>query len=224
MTGGDHSRQADGGGQAIRRLPTGLYELSPTLPPPQPTLRAHQPAGWGAALFGVAHRWKNVGLLAASTMIGIAGFVTLSIERQGGDSVTEPAVPTQVANLSSPIVDVASVPPRSQAPEARPNPLPVTTAMADAYVQAPLGARSPDNTGSASERRADGPVVNAEAFGSSEAAVSELRSAPTGHIKAEKRKPQAHHAARRGTIKSARRKTHDRSFWDMFFPPLSFRY
>jgi hypothetical protein len=224
MSDGDNSKPADDVGQVIRRLPTGLYELSPSLPRPQPTLQSRQPPRRGVTLFVVGRRWKNVTLLlVASTTIAVAGFVTFSIERRDDDRVTEPVAPTQILNSTLPMVDAASAPPRSDAPEARSDPLPVIAATAEASVQAPLRSRSPDDTGGVNERGADRSVANVEA-GPSEPAAPELRSAPTGQVKAAKRRPDAHHAARRGTIKSARRKTHDRSFWDMFFPPLSFRY
>jgi hypothetical protein len=225
MTGGDNSKPAGDVGQAIRRLPTGLYELSPTLPRPQPTSPPRQWRWRDLALFAVAGRWKNVGLLpVASAMVGVASLVMFSIERQGDDSVTQPAAATQVAHATPLIVDVASAPTRPEAPQARPDPLPATTATAAPPVQVPLRSPSPDDTTSrTNERGAQGSVANVGALGSDERPVSEWRSAPSGRARAEKRRLDAHHASRRGTIKSAQRKIHYRSFWDTLFPPLSFR-
>lgn len=225
MTNGDNSKPADDVGQAIRRLPTGLYELSPTLPPPQPMLRPHEPAVREVGLFAVGRRWKNVRwVLVASAIGGIAGVMILSIEREEGDRVTHPAAATQVAHSASPIVDAARTPARPEAPETSPAPLPLTTAAVDAPVQVPLRSRSPDDTtGGTNERGAEDSVANTGASGAGGPPVSELPSAPASRMRTERRRGDAHHAARGGTIKSARRKTHYRSFWDILFPPLSFR-
>jgi hypothetical protein len=223
MTNGDNSKPADDVGQAIRRLPTGLYELSPTLPPPQPMLRHHEPPRQGVGLFAVGRRWKNVGWVLVASVVGIAGVMILSIERGADDGVTPPAAATQVAHSASPIVDAARTPVRPEAPETSPAPLPLTTAAVDAPVQVPLRSHSADDTtGGVNERGAEGSVANT-ALGAGGPPVLELQSAPGSRMRTEKHRGDAHHAARGGTNKSARRKTHYRSFWDMLFPPLSFR-
>jgi hypothetical protein len=225
MTNGDNSKPADGVGQAIRRLPTGLYELSPALPPPRPMLR-REPSRQGVLLFAVGLHGKTIRwLLVASAAIGIAGLVILlSLERRGADRVTHPAAPTEIVDSASPVVDAARTPATPEAAEAAPARLPLTTAVADAPVQVPLRSRSPDDTRSgASERGADGSVADAGALGAGDSPVSELGSAPASRMRAEHHRVDAHHAVRRGTIKSARRKTHYRSFWDILFPPLSYR-
>jgi hypothetical protein len=226
MTDGDNSKPADGVGQAIRRLPTGLYELSPTLPPPPPMRQYREPSRWEVLFFAVGLHWKMIRRLpVASAMIGIAGLVILlSIERRGSDTVTPPATPTEVVHSASPIVDAATTPATPAAPETGAATLPLTTAAVDAAVQGPLRSRPPDDTGGhASERGADGSVANAGALGAGDSPVLELGSAPASRLRAEKHRVEAHHAVRRGTIKSARRKIHYRSFWDTLFPPLSYR-
>jgi hypothetical protein len=224
MTNSDNSRPADDFGQAIRRLPTGLYELSPTLPPPPPMLRHRESPRRGMALFAVELHWKNIRrLLVASVMIGIA-LMILSIEHQRRESVTYPAAPTQVVHSASPIVDAARTPTRPEGPETGPAPLAVTTAAADAPVQVPPRSHSPDDTrGDANERDTGRSVATPGALGVGDSPVSELPSAPVSRMRARKHRVDAHRAVRRGTIKSARRQTPYRSFWDILFPPLSFR-
>jgi hypothetical protein len=225
MTDGDNSKPADGVGQAIRRLPTGLYELSPTLPPPPPMRQHREPSRRGAVFFAVGLHWKTIRqLLVASAMIGIAGLaILLSIERRGGDTVTHPAAPTEVVHSASPILDAARTPATPAAPETGAAILPLTAAAVDAAVHVPLRSRPPDDTeGGATERGAVGSVANAGALGAGASPVLELGSAPASGMRAEKHRVDAHHAVRRGT-KSARRKTHYRSFWDTLFPPLSYR-
>jgi len=226
MTGGDNSKPAREPGQAIRRLPTGLYELSPTLPRPQPTPPPRQPPWYDMALLAIGRGWQNVGLLlVATTVIGVASLAMFSIERRGDDSVTQPVAATQVANATPLIVDVASAPTRPEALQTRPDPVPVAAATADPLVQIPLRSRSPDDTiGGANERSAEGSVANVGALGSEQRPIADGRSAPSGRTRAQKRRLDAHHASRRGTIKSAQRRTHYRSFWDTLFPPLSFRW
>jgi len=108
MTYNDNSKPSYDAGQAIRRLPTGLYELSPSLQRPQPTLGPHQPARrrriFHEALFcpifldETGSGWKVVRpLLVASVVvpIGIAGLVMLSVEMVA--TIPKPPVETKSA-------------------------------------------------------------------------------------------------------------------------------
>jgi hypothetical protein len=224
MTNGDNSKPTGEVDQAIRRLPTGLYELSPTLLPPRPVVRHDEAPRPGVVLFSIGLLWKDIRLLTASAMIGVAGLVILSIEQREGESVTHSAAPTQVVSSTRPIVDAARTPARPEAPETDRAPLPLTTGAAEVPVVGPLRPRSPDDIrGAANERGADSPVANAGAFGAGDPPVAKLQAPPANHMRAEKHRVEAHHAVRRSTIKSARRQTYYRSFWDTLFAPLSFR-
>jgi hypothetical protein len=116
MTYNDNSKPLDDAGQAIRRLPTGLYELSPSLQRPQPILRRHQPPRLGRmfyeALFGpifldeTSAGWKVVRpLLVASVMvpIGLVGLVILSVEMLA--TIPKPPVGTKSV-AAVPLVEV----------------------------------------------------------------------------------------------------------------------
>jgi hypothetical protein len=118
MTYNDNSKPLDDADQAIRRLPTGLYELSPSLQRPQPILRRHQPPRLGRmfyeALFGPifldetrAGRKVVRPLLVASAMvpIGIASLVMLSAEMVA--TIPKPPVETKSV-VSVPLVEVKS--------------------------------------------------------------------------------------------------------------------
>lgn len=224
MTNGDNSKPTGEIGQAIRRLPTGLYELSPTLLSPRPIARHDEAPRPGVVLFSIGLLWKDIRLLMASAMIGVAGLVILLIGLRQGGSVTHSAAPTQVVSSTSPIVDAARTPARPEAPETDPAPLPLTSGAAEVPVVGPLRPRSPDDTrGSANERSADSPVANVGTLGAGDPPVAKLQAAPASHVRAEKHRVEAHHAVRRSTIKSARRRTYYRSFWDTLFAPLSFR-
>jgi hypothetical protein len=118
MTYNDNSKPLDDAGQAIRRLPTGLYELSPSLQRPQPILRRHEPPRLGRmfyeALFGpifldeTGAGWKVVRpLLVASVLvpIGIAGLVMLSAQMVA----TIPKPPVETKSVAAvPLVEVNS--------------------------------------------------------------------------------------------------------------------
>jgi hypothetical protein len=222
MTNGDNSKPTGEVGQAIRRLSTGLYELSPTLLPPRPMVRHDEAPRPGVVLFSIGLLRKDIRLLMASAVIGVAGLVILSIEQREVESVTHSVAPTQVASSTSPIVDAAKTPARPEAPET--DPAPLTTGAAEVPVVGPPHPRSLDDTrGGANERGADSPVANAGALGAGDPPVAKLQAAPASHMRAEKHRVEAHHAVRRGTIKSARRQTYYRSFWDTLFVPLSFR-
>jgi len=224
MTNGDNSKPTGDVGQAIRRLPTGLYELSPTLLPPRPMIRHDEAPRPGMALFPVGLLWKDIRLVMASAMIGIAGLVILLVEERGSDSVTHSAAPTEVVHSTSPIADAARTPARLDARETDRAPLPLTTGAAEVPVGGPPRPRSLDDTrGGANERGADSLVANAGALGAGDPPIAKLQSALASHMRAEKHRVEAHHAARRSAIKSARRQTHYRSFWDTLFVPLSFQ-
>jgi len=126
MSYNDSSKPSDDAGQAIRRLPTGLYELSPSLQRPQPTLRRHKPPRFGRALdealFGPIFLNESGpggkvvrSLLFASVMvpIGIASVVMLSPETVA--LITKPTVetkntaPVPTVEASSGGVDRASI-------------------------------------------------------------------------------------------------------------------
>jgi hypothetical protein len=85
MTYRDNSKLSDELGQAIRRPPTGLYELSPSLQRPHTELRQHQPPRIGGVLRAIdttGSGWKVVTpLLVVSVMVlmGI-GLMILSLE------------------------------------------------------------------------------------------------------------------------------------------------
>jgi hypothetical protein len=224
MTNGNNSKPPGDVGQAIRQLPTGLYELSPTLLPPRPIARHDEVPRPGMVLYAVGLLWKDIRLVMASAVIGIAGLVILAIEQRGGESVTHSAAPTQVVHSTSPIVDAARTPARPEAPETDLAPLPLTTGAAEVPVGEPIRPRSLDDTrGGANERGADSPGANAWALGAGDPPVSKLQSAPASHMRAEKHRAEARHALRRSAIKSARRRTYYRSFWDSLFAPLSFQ-
>jgi hypothetical protein len=268
MSYSDNSKPSDEAGQAIRRLPTGLYELSPSLLRPQPTLRHHQPPRFGEVLYTVfalfvhisldktGPGWKVVKPLLVASVMVLIGIVCLvmfsvemvgtipklpvetkspgpaaeangsgnddaSIERLGRGRVTAPtkvAQPTATVRAEWLIDNVAKAGRDPRLRKRTPTWLPATTASADTQGKAPVGSRSLDDE----ERGPDEAVGSGgkpAAVNFDDSTNSELRSSQINRMSVQRRSLDAHHTARRRTIKSARRKGGYGSYWDRFFQP-----
>jgi hypothetical protein len=121
MTREDTSKLADGPYQAIRRLPTGRYELSASLQRPQPTHQDHQPPRIRGGLYAVfAHEpgWKvDRSLLVAIVvaLIGMSGLAVLSIKMVG----TAPELPPEIQSAAPVSPAEANSPDNNHAIEGR---------------------------------------------------------------------------------------------------------
>jgi hypothetical protein len=266
MTRGDTSKLANGPGQAIRRLPTGRYELSANLQRPQRNHQDRQPPRLGGglyrrfALFDEKEAgWKvdrSVLALSVVALMGISGLAVLSIKMVG----TVPELETQSAAAVSPAeakrpennhasIEVLgrgatgdsvaptkvakstlTLPPewlienltaaardprlRKQAPTSPPS----SPAAAVARAEVPVGSGSPDDA-ERGPREAAGSTGKPPGLGLGAPPTSELQSPPISSMRTDKRRFEAHHTARRGTMKSARRKGGHGSSWNRFFHP-----
>jgi hypothetical protein len=117
MTREDTSKLADGPGQAIRRLPTGCYELSANLQRPQPSRQSGlpRPGGLyrGSALFDEkkAAGWKVEGsvlVVSVVVLLGFGGVATLTTKMLG----TVPELPTET-QTAAPVSPAAAHRPES---------------------------------------------------------------------------------------------------------------
>jgi len=263
MTREDTSKLADGPGQAIRRLPTGCYELSANLQRPQPSRQSRLPRG--SALFDEkkAAGWKVEGsvlVVSVVVLLGFGGVATLTTKMLG--TVPELPTETQTAAPVSPaaahrpesnhasmealarggvgdstapteVAKSTSTPPRewlieNLAAAARDPRLrkqaatsPGSTAVAAAVrSEVPVGSRSPDD-GKRGPEEAVGSAGKSPGLGIADPQTSELQSPPISGMRMDKRRFYAHHTARRGTIKSARRKG-GYGFSNGYFRPWTF--
>jgi len=269
MTREDTSKLADGPGQAIRRLPTGCYELSANLQRPQLTDQSRLPRPGGGLYRGFALfdekrvGWKvdrSVLVVSVVALFGFGGLAVLStktigtapdlptesqsaapvspaaahrpennhasieaLERGGlGDSavLTKVAKPTStlprewlIAKLAAAARDARL---RKQAATSHASP-PVAAA---ARAEVPVGSRSPDD-GKRGPEEAVGSAGKSPGLGIADPQTSELQSPPISGMRMDKRRFYAHHTARRGTIKSARRKG-GYGFSNGYFRPWTF--
>src|SRR5215467_858446 len=270
MTREDTSKLADGPGQAIRRLPTGCYELSANLQRPQLIHQSRLPRPGGGlykrfALFAEKEAgWKvdrSVLVVSVVALFGFGGLAALStkmigavpdlptethsaapvspaaahhpennhasieaLERAGvGDStaLTKVAKPTStlprewlIENLAAAARDARL---RKQAATSPASP-PIAAA---ARAEVPVGSRSPDD-GKRRPEEAVGSAGKSPGLRIGDPQTSELPSPPNSGMRMDKRRFYAHHTARRGTIKSARRKGGYGLFWNGFIRPWTF--
>jgi hypothetical protein len=246
MTYRDNSKLSDELGQAIRRPPTGLYELSPSLQRPHTELRQRQPPRIGGVLRAIdttGSGWKVVThLLVVSVMVlmGI-GLMILSLEMIGTSS--KPPIETRTAapvptpdEVNGPGIDLASIERldlRKVADSAATAKVvePTSTVRADWLVDnlAKAGqdlrsrkqalswfAPTTSPDHTDSSPQEVAPSVGEPASDFTNPTNSELRSPPISRTRTEKRRFGAHYTARRG-FKSARRKGGHGSYWDGFF-------
>jgi hypothetical protein len=229
MTHGDTLNLSNGPPQAIRRLPTGRYELSANLQRHQPTL---DPVFLNEAV----SYWKIAKPVLASVMvlIGITGLVMLvvtptklpiesrSVAPAAPDRGAVPTALTQFANSTSTVPgewlidDVGRARGRPDIAQARPDSPSASSPALEAQIEVPLRSRLAGTERALAERGLIGKPATLGSFGT---AASELRSSPTSRMREEKHGFGARQAAHRSAIKSARRKHEYHWLWDNYFEP-----
>jgi hypothetical protein len=264
MTREETSKLADGPGQAIRRLPTGCYELSANLQRPQLTHQSRLPRPGGGfyrrfALFDEKEAgWKihrSILVVSVVALFGFGSLAALSTKMIGTvpDLPTESqsAAPVSPASPHRPENNHTSIEARERGgvgdftaltKVAKPiSTLPrewlienlaaaardarlrkqAATSPASPPVAAPVGSRSPDD-GKRGPEEAVGSPGKSPGLGIANPQTSELQSPPISGMRMDKRRFYAHHTARRGTIKSARRKGGYGLFWNGYVQPWTF--